>query len=300
MPELLCLGEGLIEFNRRPQGDMIEGFGGDVSNCAIAASRAGLKSGLWSAVGGDVFGRTLLDFWQSEQIDVTRVATDPQAPTGLYFIDHDTQGHHFTYRRAGSAASRMRWAPNAGEALEGVQILHLSGISQAISDNACDFCFAAIEMATQKGITISYDPNLRLALWPLPRARAIIRATIAHAHIVLPGLEDAQQLTGLTDPTEIAHQFLDDGAKIVALTLGAQGALIATRQAVRIFPAPTMVFADASGAGDCFDGAFLAEWQRTNDPFAAGRYAVMAASLSTTGFGATGPIPRDTDIRAHL
>src|SRR5262249_6518765 len=142
--------------------------------------------------------------------------------------------------------------------------------------------------------------NLRLKLWPLARARAIIHAAMASCDIARPGLDDARELTGLDRPDAIADFYLRLGAKIVALTLGREGALIATAAERRRVPSIEVAPVDATGAGDCFDGAFLAEYLVPRDPFAAGRYAAVAAALSTRGFGAVAPIPRRAEVEAAL
>jgi len=291
-PHLLCLGEPLIEFNQpHPGSDWRQNFGGDTSNAAIAARRHGLETGYVSRVGGDAFGEMLLDLWRREGVDATTVAVDPAAPTGLYFVTHGPDGHRFAYRREGSAASRMTPATLPTEAITAAEILHLSAISQAISPGACDACFAAITAARSSGATVSYDTNLRLSLWPLPRARAVIEATLKLVDIVLPGLDDARLLCGMEDADAVCDWLLAFGVSVVALTLGAEGALIAT-QARRERIAPFRVEAvDATGAGDAFDGGFLAELARTGDPFRAGAYANAAAALSVQGYGAVAPLP---------
>jgi 2-dehydro-3-deoxygluconokinase len=180
------------------------------------------------------------------------------------------------------------------------KVLHVSGISQAISPSAADMVFEAIRIARVAGVTVSYDTNLRLRLWPLARAQAVINAAMAMADIALPGLDDARQLTGLTDPDAIADFYLGRGSSIVAMTLGKDGALVSTRAERRMVPSITVAAIDATGAGDCFDGAFLAEWVRTRDPFAAASYACAAAALSTTGYGAVAPLPQRDAVLAAL
>jgi 2-dehydro-3-deoxygluconokinase len=160
--------------------------------------------------------------------------------------------------------------------------------------------FEAIRIARVAGVTVSYDTNLRLRLWPLARAQAVINAAMAMADIALPGLDDARQLTGLTDPDAIADFYLGRGSSIVAMTLGKDGALVSTRAERRMVPSITVAAIDATGAGDCFDGAFLAEWVRTRDPFAAASYACAAAALSTTGYGAVAPLPQRDAVLAAL
>src|SRR4029078_380531 len=89
----------------------------------------------------------------------------------IYFVTHSESGHAFTYLRSGSAASRMRPADVPVELIERAKSLHGSGISQATSASACDAVFHAIERARAAGVKVTYDPNLRLKLWELPRPK---------------------------------------------------------------------------------------------------------------------------------
>ncbi len=128
------------------------------------------------------------------------MAVDADAPTGAYFVSHGPAGHEFSYLRSGSAATRMRPDNLPLDVLRATRV-HLSGISQAISPSACDAAFAAIDFARAAGARIAYDTNLRLKLWPLARAAAVIRATLARADWVLPGLDDVRAITASTRPT---------------------------------------------------------------------------------------------------
>jgi 2-dehydro-3-deoxygluconokinase len=300
--DILACGEPLFEFNQTDAGsrDYRAGFGGDTSNCAIAAARQGARSGYLSAVGADRFGQDFLDLWDREGVDRRHVRIRDDAPTGLYFVHHDKTGHHFSYRRKGSAASLMTPADLPENAFDNLKILHLSGISLAISDTACDAGFKAIELARAQGALIAFDTNLRPNLWPLPRARAIIQAAASMADILLPGLDDARMLTGFDQPEVIADHYLGLGARIVALTLGREGCLIATGTTSEHLPPHQVDAVDATGAGDTFDGAFLAEFLNTSDVMAAARYANAAAALATTGFGAVAPIPKREQVEAYL
>src|SRR5262249_1127176 len=132
------------------------------------------------------------------------------------------------------------------------------------------------------------------------RARAVIHGAMSQADIALPGLDDARLLTGLDVADAIIDFYLKLGAKIVALTLGPQGALIATDAKRERIASIKVEAIDATGAGDTFDGAFLAEYLKTGDPFAAGRFAVVAAALSTRGYGAIAPMPRREETLAAL
>jgi 2-dehydro-3-deoxygluconokinase len=301
-PAILCLGEPLGEFNQtRPdEPAYVFGHGGDTSNVAIAAARSGGSVGYITAVGDDMCGQSFLDVWRREGVDTRAVRLDKTAHTGIYFVTHGAEGHAFSYLRAGSAASRMTPADLPLELLTGARLLHVSGISQAISPSACDAAFAAMETARAHGVTVSYDSNLRLRLWPLMRARAVIGAAMRMTDIALPGLDDARQLTGLFEPDAIVDHYLAGGCKIVAMTLGKDGALVATPHARLRVPSIPVDAKDATGAGDCFDGAFLVEWLNTGDPFRAAAYATVAAALSTTGYGAVAPLPHRDAVLAAM
>ena len=302
VPDILAIGEPLGEFSQTTPGDprYLFGHGGDTSNAIIAAARSGASTGYITAVGDDSFGRSFLDLWAREGVDRTAVKLDHAAHTGIYFITHGKDGHEFSYMRAGSAAARMTTADLPRDMIRQTKVLHVSGISQAISASAADMVFEAIRIAREAGVTVSYDTNLRLRLWPLARAQAVTNAAMAMADIALPGLDDARQLTGLAEPDAIADFYLGRGSSIVAMTLGKDGALVATRAERRMVPSIAVAAIDATGAGDCFDGAFLAEWVRTRDPFAAASYACAAAALSTTGYGAVAPLPRREAVLAAL
>jgi 2-dehydro-3-deoxygluconokinase len=300
-PEILCIGEPLFELNQ-PRGETIfrQGHGGDTSNVAIAAARQGASVGYLTAIGADQFGESFMKLWAEEGVDTTTVIRSQIAHTGLYFINHEPDGHVFSYLRAGSAASRITPQDIPADAIEGARILHASGISQAISSSAADAVFAAMHRARAAGVVVSYDTNLRLRLWPLDRARAVIHAAATLADILLPSLDDATHLTGIADPDRIVDFYLGLGPKIVVLTLGAGGVLAATSdRRERIAPWPARIV-DATGAGDVFDGAFLAEYLRTGDLFEAAGYANVAAALSTEGYGAVAPIPRRVPVEAAL
>jgi len=304
---IVALGEPMIEFNQTRGDDprvWLQGFGGDSSNMAIAAARlgreAGVGAGYVTRVGNDAFGRMLRSLWEAEGVDATGVATDPDAPTGVYFVSHGEQGHDFSYLRAGSAASRMSMSALPLDVLRHASVLHVSGISQAISPSACDACFAAIEIARDAGARISYDPNLRVRLWPLARARAIIRASVPLADWVLPSLEDAKLLFDHESPDAIVDELHRLGAPCVVLKCGPGGCVVSDGQRRERIAGRRVDAIDATGAGDCFDGAFVVRILAGDDAFAAARFANAAAALATTGYGAVAPLPDAAAVRAFM
>ena len=301
-PSILALGEAMVEFNQseKDQPTYLQGFGGDTSNFCIAAARQGASTGFVSAVGGDQFGRLLLDLWQREKVDTSFVRVDSHASTGVYFVSHGPAGHQFDYLRAGSAASRYAPGDLPLDAIAAAKVIHLSGISLAISVSACDAALAAIEHARANKVQVSFDTNLRLKLWPLARARAVMLEAIRQTDICLPSWDDVTELTGLTGRDDIVDFVLAQGPRIVALKLGKEGSYIATPAERRVVPGHIVNAVDATGAGDCFGGAFIARIVAGDDPFQAARYANIAAALSTQGFGAVAPIPNRATVEKLL
>jgi 2-dehydro-3-deoxygluconokinase len=300
--DILCMGEPMLEFSQLPPRPedvgrtlYLEGHGGDTSNAAIAAARSGARAGYVTAVGRDRPGDSFMALWAREGVDSSTVIRSPDAPTGIYFVSHGAHGHAFTYYRTGSAASRYRPEDLPEDAIRAARILHLSGISQAISDSACDAGFRAIEVARAAGVRVSYDTNLRQRLWPVRRAAAVIHAALGMADIAFPSLDDAQALTGLAEPDAVADFYLRL-CPLVLLKLGKEGAMVCTRERRLRLPAHRVKAVDAAGAGDAFAGAFLARSVAGDDPFAAARYANAAAALTTTGYGAVAPIPRREQV----
>lgn len=303
MPDIVALGEPLVEFNQARSADphaYLQGFGGDTSNMAIAAARLSASVGYVTRLGGDSFGRMFLDLWHTEGVDTAGVTVDPEAATGVYFVAHGPKGHEFSYLRAGSAASRMRQDTLPVAFVQGARLLHASGISQAISASACDTVFAAFDAARAAGALVTYDPNVRVKLWPLARARAIVLASLAQCSWCLPSQDDADVLFPGAPPDAVVDALHRAGAPGVVLKQGAVGCLVSDGTRRERLPACRVASVDATGAGDCFDGAFAARLLAGDDPFAAARYANAAAAIATTGYGAVAPLPRAADVARLL
>jgi 2-dehydro-3-deoxygluconokinase len=305
--DLICLGEAMVEFNqdRNEPTCYTAGFGGDTSNCAIAAARIGARSGYVTQVGDDVFGAQLLALWRDEGVDSAGVRVVPGAETGVYFVTHIEQGHAFTYRRAGSAASRMArddaaFAPFLRQ-VSRARTLHVSGISQAISASARDTVFAAIEIARGAGARVAYDLNFRPKLWSVEAARPVIQRTVAVCDLFLPSVDEVALLAGTRGPEEALQWAHGLGAPTVLLKLGAQGCWVSQRGAgvTRLQPYPVSP-RDATGAGDCFAGVLHARLAAGDDVVSAARAANVAAALKTLGVGAVAPLPRWPQVQAAL
>jgi len=300
--DIVAIGEPMVEFNQTRPGEpsYLQGFGGDSSNMIIAAARTGARTAYATRLGEDEFGRMFLALWRAEGVDARGVGIDPQAHTAVYFVTHGPQGHVFSYLRAGSAASRMRPADLPLDLVREARFVHASGISMAISASACDTVLAAFEAARAAGAKVSLDSNLRLKLWPLARARAILGAAAAMADHFFPSIEEARALSGLEQPDAIVDWAHRLGARTVYLKLGPEGVIVSDGARRERIAGLKVKAVDATGAGDCFCGATLARLAAGDSPFDAARYANAAAALATTGFGAVAPLPRPEAVRKLL
>lgn len=306
--EILAIGEPLLEFNARAEGALpvqeggayAVGYGGDTSNFVVAAQRSQARTGYVTRIGDDDFGAALQNLWRREGVDTAHVVAEAGGSTGIYFISRTPAASSFTYYRAGSPASRLAPADVPEEAVAQARLLHVTGITQAISASACDAAFHAMETARRNETLVSYDPNHRPALWPAERARAVVMRSVEMCDIALPNLDEGRLLTGLHEPEAVLQAFVARGPAVVVLKMGDQGALLAHDGTVtHIAPHPVRAV-DPSGAGDTFDGAFAARFLDGASPPDAARYAAVAAALTTTGPGAVLPIPHRETVDALL
>jgi 2-dehydro-3-deoxygluconokinase len=303
--DVVALGEAMVEFNQTTAGEptYLQGFGGDTSNAVIAAARAGARTAYLSRVGDDWSGQRLMDLWRAEGVDTQAVEVTPDAPTGLYFVTHGPHGHEFGYQRRGSAAARMTpaWFKGTPQAVVAqASILHVSGISMAISPGACDTVVTAMQAARSSGTRVSFDTNLRLKLWTLDQARAAVAKAAALCDWFLPSMDDAVHLSGHTDPTDVIAWAHALGAPTVVLKLGSDGCLVSQGGQQQHIPGHRVPLVDATGAGDCFCGNLLARLAAGDALPDAARYANAAAAVAVQGFGAVAPLPRAVAVRGLL
>ena len=300
--DVAALGEAMVEFNQTHPGkpQFLQGFGGDTSNAVIAAARAGAKTAYLTRLGQDTFGDALVALWQQEGVDTRGVERDIAAPTGIYFVSHGFKGHEFSYLRTGSAASRMtpQWLPRA--LIADAKILHVSGVSLAISATARDTVFEAMAHARSAGTLVSLDSNLRLKLWSLEEAQAGITRAMGLCDLFLPSVDDVNVLCGREEPDAIVDWSHSLGVRQVVLKLGADGALVSDGSRRERLAGHRVPMADATGAGDCFCGNLLARMAMGDGLFEAARYANAAAAIAVQGFGAVAPLPWPDQVRALL
>ncbi len=261
-------------------------LGGAESNLAIALARLGLRPRWISRLGDDPFGRYTRATLEREGV-VVDAPVDVGAPTAVFFKERIAQGpRRVYYYRRGSAASRMDPADLTPAQFTGARLLHLTGITPALSAGCAATVDRAIMLARAAGARVCVDPNVRPQLWPEPAAGvAALHALMTRADLVLLGDEDAAYLfPGLSD-TAVLDAVRALGPRAVVLKLGARGArAVVEGEETSIAPYPVAVV-DSVGAGDGFNAGFIAGLLR-GDPLprclALGA-RIGAAAVATTG-----------------
>ena len=286
--DLVTFGEAMVEFDGRAPGIWHQGVGGDTLNVAVAARRAGARVGFASALGVDIWGDAILDVCAAETIGTSAVLRDARRHTGLYFVSHDRKGHHFTYQRSGSAASAHIPGPELGTVLSGCKCLHISGISLAVSPPENGLLDRILAATSSSGAKLSFDPNYRNRLWPAEKARGPILAAMKVATILLPGMEDMRNLFGLGSVEDALAFCSSLGPEILVLKDGRNDIHVLDTASHVVVTPPRVDAKDANGAGDCFDGVFLAAVLAGKSSAHAAWEATREAAKSTLRSGALG------------
>lgn len=266
MPEVVTLGECMAVLYP-PDPVAIDGaptllldIGGAESNMAIQLRRLGHSARFVSRVGDDPFGRRIVGTLAQFGVDTNFVTVDPAAPTGVFFREWLADGtRRVYYYRAGSAAARLGPADLRPEAFAGARIVHLTGITPALSPGCAAAVGRAIELARAAGAQVAFDPNYRARLWDEATARTALLPLIAQADILLMGHEDAQAILGTADAASAIEQASAMGVGVVVFKQAEHGATAqAGGRRVHMPAHPVAAVVDPVGAGDAFDAGFLA------------------------------------------
>ncbi|MBI4552641.1 MAG: sugar kinase [Candidatus Latescibacteria bacterium] len=300
--DIIAIGECMIEmFCEGSLADattFTKTFAGDTVNMLVAASRLGAKTGYVTHVGNDPFKPFLLRSWTEAGIDLTCV-TPLDRPNGLYFISLLPGGEReFTYYRAGSAASGLSPDDIDPAYLTRAKIVYASGISQAISASSRAAVLKAFRIAHEHGLTVAYDPNLRLRLWPLDDAKAALDEVIPYVNLMFPSAPDeTARLFGTEDAETVIRTLWGRGIKTVVVKQGAAGVLVGAGGTIRAVPAYTPgPVVDTSGAGDAFNGGFLHGLAFGLPPVEAARLGTIIAGLKVRGRGAIYSLPAKDEV----
>ncbi|HCW54764.1 MAG TPA: sugar kinase [Clostridium sp.] len=292
--EVVTFGESMVVFSPQNSGPLRyvntfeKSIGGAESNVATALAKLNHSAGWFSKLSDDEFGRNVQNVIRAEGVDTSRVILDSQHSTGIIFKEYYQRSNpNVYYYRKGSAASTLSCEDIDEEYIKSAKILHLTGITPAISESARQAVFRAIDIAKNNGVLVSFDPNIRLKLWTIDEAREVLVKIAEMADIVMPGLDEAELLLGLTDKDEIADYFLNKEAKIVAIKLGANGCYIKNKTESVLCSGYNVsdILRDTVGAGDGFAAGFLAGFLEELQLNEIGKYANGVGAMATLANG---------------
>ena len=262
MTRILCIGEAMAEIRRDGAGFAV-GFAGDTFNTAVYCRRRLRQGsvGYLTRIGQEPLSDGFLQLAAAEGLDLSNIGREAEHNIGIYSVHTDPAGERsFAYWRSGSAARRLFQTPKDFAALEGADILYLSGITLAIlAPDAREALLVRLAELRAAGRRVAFDSNYRARLWPdANTARQAIARAWALADIALPSVDDEMALFGDADAAAVVTRLRDLGVREGSLKCGAQGPL-ALRSGV-ILPAfaPADHVVDTTAAGDSFNGGFLA------------------------------------------
>ncbi len=307
---IICFGELLIDFVALESGvtvDQASGFikapGGAPANVAVGVTRLGHPAAFIGQVGADPFGHFLVDVLESEGVDVSGLRFHADARTALAFVALAEGGERsFVFYRHPSADMLMTPDDVATDVIAGGKIFHFGSIT-LINEPSASATHHAAQTARAHDLIISYDPNLRLALWPdADSARAGMLAGLDYAHIVKISDEEVVFLTGGDDIRPLWRQQ----TKLIIVTHGADGATAYTPDAAPLHvPGMPVQAVDTTGAGDSFVAGLLTSILENPEDYldkleSILRFANVCGALTTTQRGAIPALPLREQVLEQL
>jgi 2-dehydro-3-deoxygluconokinase len=235
------------------------GIGGSESNVAIALARLGVAVTWIGKVGADSLGDLVLNQIAGEGVHVVGLR-DASAPTALMIKERRTPSEtRIWYYRRGMAGSRLCKDDIDFDLLRNASLLHITGISLALSNGLSEVVAEAARVARQAGVPVSFDFNHRSKLWSRADAAAAFERMLPLADLVFAGDDEARILIDAQDPVDLASGLIERGASESVIKMGAKGAVAVSSGRVYVQAAIPIVPVDTVGAGDAFVAGYLSE-----------------------------------------
>ena len=263
MIDVTALGEILIDFapcGKSEAGQRIfeQNPGGAPANVLACLNKCGKKTAFIGKVGNDMHGQFLVDVLNDSGICTDGVVVDDNVFTTLAFVALSDSGERsFSFARKPGADTCLTREELKEEIIRDSKVFHIGSLSLT-AEPAKGTTFKALEIAKEAGCIISYDPNYRAPLWDSKEAAVDgIRSVVSYVDIMKISDEETALLTDIVEPEGAAKKLVDMGVPVVAVTLGADGALVCTKEGSIIVPGFKADMVDTTGAGDSFWGGFL-------------------------------------------
>lgn len=271
MTGAICIGECMVELRPVDDGHLKRGFAGDAYNTAIYLKRSApdIDVAFLTATGDESLSNAMVETWRGEGISDRLVFRIPGERPALYLIETNAKGDRkFHYWRSETPAKewlRLLLAAGGAALLNKSDLVYVSGISLAILSYADRQ--AAIELLGSVTTKVAFDPNIRPALWKsMDEARHTFEAMVKIASIVLPSRQDYQLMYGMDDPQQQIEFTATLTEAEIALTCDEDGCRLRVGDEIIALPTQAVKVVDTSGAGDSFNGAYLAARLKGRDP----------------------------------
>jgi 2-dehydro-3-deoxygluconokinase len=310
MSEFVTLGETMVllmapdQFGRIKSSQTLQKqIGGAESNVAVALSRLGHNAKWISRIGNDPFGQEILYRLRAEGVNTKDVIVDSEHRTGLMFKERTILNEPSVfYYRQNSAASNLKKEDIKEETIRSARILHITGITLALSESCREAVFEAVKFAKKHGVKVSVDPNLRLRLWTIEEARPVLMELIKQADYFFPGLEEARLLLNQPEFTthEIIQHFLEFGIGQVIIKLGQGGCVMSNREKVIHVEGMKVVEVDSVGAGDGFCAGYISGFLKDLSPLECATRANIVGALAVTDYSDYGGYPTADELEAII
>ncbi len=293
MTDILTMGEMLVEIMREREEIPLYEAGtfkgpypsGAPAICIDTAARLGCHTAIIGGVGKDDFGKCLLDRLKNDGVDVSRVIESEERATGCAFVTYFKDGSRQFIFHMGNTPAVEAKAPGRGE-IQGVKYMHIMGCSLMSNPDFAQEILKTMRLLSGEGAKISFDPNIRKELFTDGSIHQVVREVMEQASIFLPGLEELLLITGKNTVEEAVEAcFAHPGLEILVLKNGSKGSRIYQRDSVAEVDAYPVEQVDATGAGDCFDGAFLAGLIQGKSVKEAAQMGAAAGALNAAAFG---------------
>lgn len=263
MFDVTALGEILIDFT--PNGISAAGQrvfeqnpGGAPANVLACLNKCGKKTAFIGKVGDDMHGQFLVEVLKNSDICTDGVVVDDSVFTTLAFVAlSDTGERSFSFARKPGADTCLTQDELKEDLIRDSKVFHIGSLSLT-AEPAKGTTFKALEVAKEAGCIISYDPNYRAPLWESKEAAIEgMRSVVSYVDVMKISDEETALLTDVVEPEGAAKKLVEQGVPVVAVTLGAEGALVCTKEGCVVVPGFMTNMVDTTGAGDSFWGGFL-------------------------------------------
>lgn len=239
-------------------GSMAQSFGGAESNLAIGLARLGCTAGWFGRLGRDPVGTGILKTLRGEGVDVSRATQTDEAPTGIMLRQKVRGQSSVYYYRKDSAASRMTPAHVDAEYIAQAKIVHITGITAALSGSCLETIRHVVSLCKEHGVRISFDPNLRLKLWSIEEARPVLLELAASCDYFLPGYDECKLLFETEDEEVITEQLRKLPGMSIIKSFNGSNVIVHREQTYSLPFEKVDQVVDTVGAGDGFCAGFLA------------------------------------------